>query len=87
MLTVPAPASGHHSSAVVAVVLFFVVFGLFLVANGVTSLVTRRIRGRDAPLGGMGYRTQERLAPASIRIGTMLLAFGLAGGVVLWILG
>jgi hypothetical protein len=29
---------------------------------------------------------QERLAPASIRIGTVLLALGLAGGVVLWIL-
>jgi hypothetical protein len=60
------------------------VFGLALPLNGIPSLVARRIRRREATLG-LGYRTQERLAPASIRTGMVLLAPGLAGGVVPWI--
>lgn len=60
-------------------------FGLVLLLNGITSLVARRIRGQEATLG-LGIRTQEQLAPASIRIGTVLLSMGMAGGVVLWIL-
>ncbi len=66
-------------------VLALVVFGLVLLLNGITSLIARRLRDRDATLG-LGYRTQERLAPASIAIGAVLLALGLAGGVALWIL-
>ena len=75
-----------HRSGIVRVVLALVVFGAVLVINGVTSIVARRIRGSEAPLG-LGYRTQERLAPASIKIGTVLLGLGMVGGVVLWILG
>ena len=85
MLKITASASGHYGSGANSVVLGLVVFGVVLVANGVTSLAARRIRGREATLG-LGIRTQERLAPASIRIGTVLLSLGLAGGVVLWIL-
>jgi hypothetical protein len=75
---------GHQGSAAAKVALAAVVFGLVLVVNGLTSLGARRIRGRDATMGL--YHKQERLAPASIRVGTLLLALGLAGGVVLWIL-
>lgn len=85
MLTVAAPASGHHGSAATTVALAFVVVGLGLIVNGVTSQVARRARGREATLG-LGYRTQERLAPASIKIGLALLVLGLLGGAVLWIL-
>ena len=85
LLKIAASASGHFESASSAVVLSLVVFGLVLVVNGVTSLAARRIRGDEARLG-LGIRTQERLAPASIRIGTVLVSMGLAGGVVLWIL-
>lgn len=60
-------------------------FGLVLLLNGIKSLVGRRLRGREATLG-LGIRTQERLAPASIRIGTVLLSMGLLGGGALWIL-
>ena len=85
LLKIAASASGNYGSVANTVVLGLVVFGVFLVANGVTSLAARRIRGAEALLG-LGYRTQERLAPASIRIGTVLLSLGLAGGAVLWIL-
>jgi hypothetical protein len=85
LLKIAASASGHYGSGANTVVLGLVVFGVVLVANGVTSLAARRIRGREATLG-LGIRTQERLAPASIRIGTVLLSLGLAGDVVLWIL-
>lgn len=85
LLKIAASASGHYGSGASTVVLGLVVFGLVLLLNGITSLVARRIRGQEATLG-LGIRTQEQLAPASIRIGTVLLSMGMAGGVVLWIL-
>jgi hypothetical protein len=85
LLKIAASASGHYGSGAGTVVLGLVVFGLVLLLNGIKSLVGRRLRGREATLG-LGIRTQERLAPASIRIGTVLLALGLLGGVALWIL-
>ena len=85
LLKIAASASGHYGSGASTVVLGLVVFGLFLLLNGITSLVARSLWGREATLG-LGIRTQERLAPASIRIGTVLLSMGMAGGVVLWIL-
>ena len=85
MQKIAASASGHYGSGASTVVLGLVVFGLALLLNGTISLVTRRLRGREATLG-LGIRTQERLAPASIRIGTVLLSLGLLGGVALWIL-
>ena len=85
MLKIAASASGHYGSGASTVVLGLVVFGLVLLLNGIKSLVGRRLRGREATLG-LGIRTQERLAPASIRIGTVLLSMGLLGGGALWIL-
>lgn len=74
-----------EGSAAVNIVLFAVVSGIGLIVNGLTSLGTRRLRGRDATVGL--YRNQERLAPMSIRVGAApLLTIGLAGGVLLWIL-
>lgn len=86
MLIAAATGSGHTRSPALALILFAVVFGVALVLNGVGSLLARRIRGTEAPLG-LGYRTQERLAPASIKIGLVLVALGLVGAAVRWIVG
>ncbi|HEY4314684.1 MAG TPA: hypothetical protein VGO19_04155 [Actinomycetes bacterium] len=65
------------------VVIGLVVFGAVLVVNGATSLFARWVHGADAQV--LYYRQQERLAPASLRIGGLLLALGLIGAVVLWL--
>ena len=84
MLIVQAAVSGNGRSVPHILVLSALVFGLILVLNGVLSLLARRIRRTEAPLG-LGIRTQERLAPASIKIGIVLIALGLVGGVLIWI--
>ena len=75
---------GHQGSVTVKLVLAAVVFGIGLIVNGLTSLGSRRVRGRDATMDL--YRNQEQLAPMSIRVGVALLATGLAGGMMLWLL-
>jgi hypothetical protein len=72
-----------HDGTVRIVVLGLVVFGAVLVVNGATSLFARRVHGADAQV--LYYRQQERLAPASLRIGGVLLGLGLIGAVVLWL--
>ena len=82
-MTVPV-VSGHQGSVAVKLAFVAIVFGIGLIVNGLMSLGSRRVRGRDATMGL--YRNQERLAPMSIRVGVALLATGLAGGMMLWIL-
>jgi hypothetical protein len=84
MLIVEATVAGHGRSVPIALVLFALVFGFVLALNGVVSLLARRIRRTEATLG-LGYRVQERLAPASIKIGMVLIALGLVGGILIWI--
>lgn len=61
------------------------IFGLFLVLNSLTSRAAQRLRGRESTMGL--YRNQERLARLSVQVGTVLFALGLAGVMLLFILG
>ena len=72
----------QHGSLAAKVVVGLLVFGASLILNGATSLFARAVHRRESRMGL--YRIQERLAPASIKIGAVLLAAGLVGGVLLW---
>ena len=68
------------------VIFGLIVFGGGAVLYGLSGVFTRRIRGRDAPLG-LGYRTEERMSPFVLRIGLVVFLAGLLGEVIRWVIG
>lgn len=57
--------------------------GVVLVLNGSLSLVTRRLRGHDAPAGQI--RGMERAAGSSLRIGRAMTVIGGLGFGFWWV--
>lgn len=84
MLTVAGLSQGHRRvDGIWFGFLWLLGMGVLLVVNGSLSLLTRRLRGRDAPPGGI--RGMERTAGASLRIGRVMTVIGGVGFGLWWV--